>query len=165
MEIINHTTNWVKGDIFQGKIMLTIGILLLIGAVAIFKNNHPILKGTLIPIGLSVLILIGYGSYLAFSRPGHLENVKTVYAENQENAIHQEYEKASKDNKAYSTLKPIWIVLIIISALLFFVFKTDYLKGLSIGLIGLFFVALIVDTMLYYRVKPYLEALTKLVNL
>ncbi len=162
MDFINHTSNWVKGDIFQGRVMLSIGILLLITAFAILKSNHTFLKGSLIPLGLAITILIGYGSFLAFSRSEHLVNVKTEYIENNEKAIQQEYEKAAKDNKAYSTLKPIWVILITISSVLFYFCKTDYLKGLSVGLIGLFLIALIIDSLLHHRLKPYFEILSSL---
>ena len=159
MNLLDYTTTWAKGDIFQGRIMLTIGIVLLIAGITIFRSNHDLLKGMLIPLGLVVLILVCYGSVLAFTRSGHLENVKTVYAENQVQAIQKEYNKATTDNKNYTMLKPIWVVLIIISAILFYFLKTDYLKGLAIGLIGLFFTALLVDSMLHYRLKPYYEIL------
>ena len=162
MDLIQYTSVWAKGDLLQGRIMLSVGILFLIAAVTIITNSHALLKGTLIPMGLAVLILVVYGGFLAFSRSGHLEKTRAVYEENQEQAIQQEYIKAIADNKNYTTLKPIWIGLIIISAILFFVFKTDYLKGLSLGLIGLFFIALIVDSLLHYRLKPYLEILNQL---
>ena len=162
MDLIQYTSVWAKGDLLQGRIMFGVGILLLIAAVTILTNSHTLLKGTLIPMGLAVLILVVYGGFLAFSRSGHLEKTRTAYAENQEHAIQQEYDKAIADNKNYTMLKPIWIGLIIISAILFFVFKTDYLKGLSMGLIGLFFIVLVLDTLLQYRLKPYLEILTQL---
>jgi len=162
MDLIQHTSVWAKGDLFQGRIMLFVGILLLVSGIAILTSNHTLLKGTLIPIGLAVLILVGYGSFLAFSRSGHLETTRAAYLENQEQAIQQEYKKALVDNKNYTMLKPIWIGLIIVSAILFIVVKTDYLKGLSLGLIGLFFIALLVDALLHHRLKPYVDFLTEL---
>ena len=162
MDLIQYTSIWAKGDLFQGRIMLGVGILLLIAAVTVLTNSHTLLKGTLIPMGLAVLILVVYGGFLAFSRSGHLEKTSNAYAENQQQAIQQEYNKAIADNKNYTMLKPIWVGLIIISAILFFVFRTDYLKGLSLGLIGLFLIALIVDSLLQYRLKPYLEILNQL---
>ena len=39
MELIDYTIAWVKGEVFQGKIMLAIGILLLFGGIAILKKQ------------------------------------------------------------------------------------------------------------------------------
>jgi len=63
MELIDYTIAWVKGEVFQGKIMLAISILLLFGGIAILKSEHEILKGTLIPLGFILLIFFGYGGF------------------------------------------------------------------------------------------------------
>lgn len=136
----------------------------MIAGIAIIRNDHVILKGTLIPLGLALVLLMGYGGFLALSRNGHLEQVKSTYAENPEKAIQQEYAKAHKDNKAYSRFKPIWVVLIIVTAVLYLFFKSHYFKGLSLGLMGLFLIVLLIDSLLQYRLKPYYEALTELVQ-
>ncbi|MBD0404747.1 hypothetical protein [Flammeovirga sp. EKP202] len=160
MKLLEHTTIWAKGDIYQGKVMLCFGILFLIAAIIILRSNHELLKGTLIPISLAVVMLLGYGGFLTFTRNGHLTNVESVYNESPAKAIEQEFEKAKKDHEAYSKLKPVWAVLIVLSLGLFFIFKTDYLKGLSLGLVGLFFLALIIDTNLHFRLKPYFDVLS-----
>ncbi|NNK74515.1 MAG: hypothetical protein HKP42_00480 [Maribacter sp.] len=164
MELLDHTTEWVKGEVFQGKIMLAIGILLLIGGVAILKSDHEILKGTLIPLGLILLLILGYGAMQVFSRPGHVTKVSQVLAENPQDALEQEYNKAMKDDKIYSTLKIVWSILIVIAAGLYLLFPSSshYLKGLAIGLIGLFLTVLVVDSVLHYRLSIYLKAINGL---
>lgn len=163
MELLDHTTEWVKGEVFQGKIMLSVGILLLIGGVAILKSDHEILRGTLIPLGLILLLTLGYGTMQVFSRPGHITKVSQLLAENPKKAIAQEYKKASSDDNIYSRLKIVWSVLIAITAVLYMVFPNDYLKGLAIGLIALFLTALVVDSVLHYRLSIYLKALNGLI--
>lgn len=164
MELLELTTNWVKGEVLQGKIMLTIGILLLIGGIYILRSDHEILRGTLIPLGLSVLALIGYGGFQTLGRPAHIPKVTELHAENPQQAIVQEYEKATNDDRVYSTLKIVWPILIVVSVILYFVFSSEYLKGLSIGLMGLFLTILLLDTTLHYRLSFYLEGLSKLVQ-
>lgn len=164
MEFLEHTTSWVKGDIFQGKIMLVTGTLFLIISLAIFKGNHSILKGMIIPLSLGCLILLGYGSVLTFTRPGHLVNIKNIHAENPNQAAEQEFEKAQRDHKNYAMLTPIWVALIGVSALMLYVLNTDFLKGLSMGLVALFLTALLVDTLLHHRLKPYHDALQTIIN-
>ncbi|KXX66825.1 hypothetical protein [Flammeovirga sp. SJP92] len=160
MKLLEYTTIWTKGDIYQGKVMLCIGILLLIAALLILRSHHELLKGMLIPLSLALTLLLGYGGYLTFTRNTHFTNVEAVYKESPAKAIEQEFEKAQKDHDAYSKLKPIWAILMVVSLLSFFIFKTDYLKGVSLGFVALFFIALMVDTTLHYRLKPYYETLS-----
>ena len=164
MDLINFTTNWVKGEVLQGKIMLAIGIFILIAAIAILKSEHELLRGMLIPLGLIVLALIGYGSFQTFGRSAHLQKVEKVFNQEPEEAIKQEYTKAQKDHKTYSLLKKVWAVLIVISALLFFVFSSTYLKGLSIGLITLFLTTLLLDSTLHHRLLEYIKGLESILS-
>ena len=164
MELIKYTSDWVKGEIFQGKIMLGIGILLLIGSIAILKNNHEIFRGTLIPLGLILIIFFGYGSYQTFGRQSYMTKVAAVYKESPKKAIKQEYEQAIKDGKTFKLLKTTWAILIVISVIVYFIVSKDYFKGFAIGLIGLFLTALIVDSTLHYRLEIYLKGITEIIT-
>ena len=165
MNIIQHTEEWVKGEVFQGKIMLAIGILLSIAFFTIIKGQNDLLKGTLIPLGFMLVILFGYGGFQTYKRPAHLQKVKEVYQQNPQKAINAEYEKAIKDHNNYSMLKRVWTVLIVLSAIGFFLFSKEYFKGLSIGLIALFLTTLIVDSILHQHLLVYLEYLKKSLEL
>lgn len=164
MNMLDYTNAWVKGEVFQGKIMLVIGVILLIAAIAIFRSDNTLLRGTLIPLGLMLLIFFGYGGLQTFSRPAHINKVTEVYNENPDKAIEQEVVKAKKDNKLYRNLKMVWVILIALAAILYIFVSTDYFKGLSIGLVALFLTTLTVDSILHYRLKIYLEHIEKLLS-
>ena len=161
MNILQHTEEWVKSEVFQGKIMFVIGILFSIAFISIIKSQNVLLKGTLIPLGFMLVILFGYGGFQILKRPTHLLKVKETYHQNSQKAITAEYEKTIKDHKNYSMLKKVWVVLIILSAIAFLLFSKEYFKGLSIGLIALFLTTLIVDSILHQRLLAYLEYLKK----
>lgn len=160
MNLLEHTKVWVSGEVLQGKIMVVMGIALLIAWIAILRSEHSLLKGSIIPIALMLVVLLGYGGMQVLVRPTHVQKVSTLYAESPEKALEQEVQKANKDNKAYSTLKPIWAILIVLSLVLYFVFPTDYIKGLSIGLAALFLSLLILDTILQHRLGIYVEGMS-----
>lgn len=162
MNLIEHTTSWVNGEVLQGKVMLGIGILLLGGAIAIFKSEHELLKGSLIPIALLTLMLCGYGGFQVFGRPPHVQKVSETFAQSPETAVKQELEKAQKDDGIYSTVKVVWIVLLVIAAIGSLFISEDYYKGLSLGLMVIFLGMLIIDTTLHHRLKVYLNVLTQL---
>ncbi len=162
MNLLDFTNIWVKGEVFQGKIMLMIGIAILIATVAIIRADNSVLRGATIPLALIVILLVGYGSFQTFGRPSHANKVTQLYKEAPTKAIEQEYHKALKDDRTYKTLKVVWVILIVVSALLFLVFTTPYLKGLSIGFVALFLTTLTVDFILHYRLTNYLNALKEL---
>ncbi len=162
MELIQYTSEWVKGEVNQGKIMLILGVVLLIVIVFIFKNNNEILRGMLIPFGLILLIFLGYGGFQTFSRPNHLTKVTKSYKENTINTIQKEYEYAEKGDKSYTQLKPIWAILIVVSVALYFILSKDYFKGLAMGLMLLFLTTLILDSIMHNRLKTYLKGITEI---
>jgi hypothetical protein len=162
MDLIKHTANWANGDAFQGKLMLAVGVVTLISVILIVRGENPILKGMLIPLGLIVLIGLGYGGFLSFSRPGHLVEVQKMYQNNPQQVISQELVKAERDNKNYTMIKKIWPILIAIAALLLYFLHGDYARGILIGLLMVFVFGLILDTFLHQRLQPYLNVLQEL---
>lgn len=153
---------WAKGDALQGKIMIGIGLVLTLFLLFTLKGNNSLLKGMLIPLSLLAIINLGYGGFLAFSRPKHMQTTTELYQKQATQIIQKELNKSKKDNKNYSNLKPIWTALIVVSLGLFFLFAKEYYKGLSLGLGALFFGFLLIDTLLHQRLKPYLNTLQDL---
>lgn len=162
MNLIDHTTNWVNGEVAQGKIMLGLGIPVLIGAIMIFRSNHEFLRGSLIPLGLAVSVLCGYGGFQVFGRPPHIKVVAELEAENLSAAKEKELTKSLKDDRIYGMAKKLWAVLIIICALAFFLVSSEYFQGLAVGFMLLFVTMMFVDATLHHRLKVYLDALNQL---
>jgi hypothetical protein len=159
MDFIHHTIQWVKGEVLQGRIMLGIGILSIVGFLYFANFQQSFYKGMILPFVLLLLVLLGYGGFQVFMRPKHIEKVQQEIQINPENAHKIEFEKAQKDDKAYARLKPIWAVLFIVSLVLFFVLKNEFGKGMSFGFVIWFLVAFIFDSFLHHRLKIYLTAL------
>ncbi|WP_139926331.1 hypothetical protein [Hymenobacter sp. DG01] len=164
MKLLELASTWVKGEVFQGKLMLAIGAVLLMAVIAILNSMHEFLRGTLVPLSLVVLVLMSYGGFQVAKRPGHLTKVAALQAQAPAKALQQEYAKAIKDDKAYTTLPPLWAGMMGASVLLFYMVSKVYWKGLSIGMMGLFLTLLLLDSTLHYRLRHYLQGLTELVR-
>jgi hypothetical protein len=51
MEVINDTTNWCKGEIFEGKMSLLFGVSVLIISLAYFKwGSTPAARAMFLPL-------------------------------------------------------------------------------------------------------------------
>ena len=162
MNLIEHTTNWVTGEVAQGKIMLVLGILVLISAIAIFRSDHVFLRGSLRPLGLVVLVLCGYGGFQVFARPPHIKVVAEIAAHDPIAAKEKELTKSKNDDRIYGMAKKVWAALLIISALAFFFIKSEYYQGLTAGFMVLLVTMMFLDATLHHRLKIYLEALNQL---
>ena len=146
MDFVEYTNTWAKSEVLQGKIMVGLGVLLILAFVAILRSEHELLKGSLIPFGLLLVVLIGYGSYILYSRPAHAKESIALYQKSAQEAITNEIAKHTNDNKAGKTLmRFVYPTLIIVSALMLFFIPGAYYKGMAIGFIILFASTYIMD--------------------
>jgi len=164
MYFLQGLNSWAKGDALQGKIMVGIGLLLVLTLPFLFKSEYTLLKGMLIPLCLLTIANLGYGSFLLYSRPKHIEITTELYQRDPQKAIQKELDKMQVDNKSYTVIRQIWAVVIIVSVLAFFTLQNEYFKGLCLGLLCLSVVFLLLDTFLHYRLRPYLEFLANSIH-
>jgi hypothetical protein len=162
MDFIQHTSQWVKGEILQGRIGFSIGILLAIAFLYFANFQQSFYKGMILPFIILQLILLGYSSYQMVMRPKHTATVEKLIIVSKAKALSAELEKSQKDDKVYSKLRPIWGGLFVVSLVLFFALSNDLFKGMSLGFVIFFIVAYIFDTVLHFRLKAYLSALQEL---
>lgn len=163
MNFIEYSNTWAKQEVVQGRIMVGIGILLLIASIAIFRSQHALLKGALIPSGLLVLILIGYGGFILYSRPAHSKEIISVYEKSPEEAIEIERAKHINDNKAGKTLmRFVYPILALISIASLMLLSKPYHKGIAIGFAIVFLSTYIIDYGFVSRSDAFLAFLDTL---
>ena len=163
MDFIEYTNTWTKSEVIQGRIMIGIGILLLFVLYGIFRSQNDLLKGALIPLSLLLLVLIGYGSYILYSRPAHAKESIVLYGKSQTEAIEVEKVKHINDNKAGKMLmKYVYPILIILSASALLIVSSLYYKGMALGFVLLFVSTYIIDNGFVTRSDAFLSFLNTL---
>jgi len=163
MDFITYTNSWVKSEVTQGRIMIGVGVLLLFALYGIFRSENELLKGTVIPLGLLLAVLIGYGGYILYSRPAHAKESIAQYQKEQTIAIEQERTKHINDNKAGKTLmRFVYPLLMIVSALALFILPSPYYKGMAVGFVLLFVSTYIIDYGFVSRSDAFLSFLDTL---
>ncbi len=140
MDFIEYINYWAKSEIAQGRIMIGVGVLVLFAFYFIFHSQSELLKGMLVPLALLILVLVGYGGYILYSRPAHAKDSIARYEQNKVQAIEMERAKHINDNKVGNTLVRIYPILVITAIVAFFFISVPYYKGMAIGF-GLLFIA------------------------
>lgn len=161
MEFIEYANEWAKNEVYQGKIMIAIGIVLAIAFILICRNDNEFLRGMLIPLGLLLAILLGYGSYILYSRPAHAKEIITIYKTSPEEAVKLEIAKHEKDNKAGKLLIRIYPILTVISIVLLFFASSLHYRGMALGSTLLFVSAFLIDSGFVSRSDAFLLFLKK----
>ena len=160
MDFIEYTNAWVRSEVIQGRIMIGVGLLLLFVFFSIFRSQNELLKGILIPLGLLLLILIGYGSYILYSRPAHARKSISLYEKSREKAIEKEKVKHVNDNKAgKALLRYVYPTLMMLSALVLLFIPSPYYQGMAVGFVLLFASTYIIDYGFVSRSDAFLSFL------
>jgi len=69
MDFIEYANSWAKSEVLQARIMIGVGIIVLIAFIGIIRSENQLLRGALIPLSLLLLVLLGYGAFILYSRP------------------------------------------------------------------------------------------------
>lgn len=161
MEFTNYTNEWAKSEVLQGRIMIGIGIFISIVFVAILRSDNALLKGSIIPLSLLLTILLGYGSYMLYSRPAHAKEIIALYQKSPDKAIQQEKAKHINDNKMGKILIRIYPVLMLVSIIALIFVSSPHYKGMAVGFALLFIATFLIDNGFVSRSDNFLSFLNQ----
>lgn len=158
MDFIQNLNTWIKGDLQQGKWMIAIAVFILLPTFTLLlKSIHSLQKGVAIPIILLMLMNIFYGGYLLFSKPKYAIERTAQFQIYAEETIKNEVVKIKANDKSYRLTKYVWASLLCVSVVCFFIFKKEYLQGLSLGFAVMFLGMLLIDVFLHQRLAKYMS--------
>lgn len=165
MDFIEYSNAWAKSEVSQGRIMISVGVVLLFVIYTVFRSQNDLLKGALLPMGLLLVVLIGYGGYILYSRPAHAKESTAFYQKSEKEAIEKEKAKHINDNKAGKTLmRYVYPGLILLSALVLFLVSSPYYRGMALGFIVLSVSAYIIDNGFVSRSDAFIAFLNQIGN-
>lgn len=162
MDFIEYSNSWAKSEVTQAQIMIGIGILFVAAFVGILKSEVELLRGSLLPMGVILVLLLGYGSFILYSRPAHAKESIALYQESKQEAIEQEKAKHINDNKAGKLLMKVYPALALVAIVVVMIVPTPYYKGMAIGFVLLFLTAFIMDNGFVTRSDAFLAFLDSL---
>jgi hypothetical protein len=161
MEFIQKTTNWVKGEIFEGIIIGSFGLLTIICSLLLWKfGETPNAKAVIIPLAVVGILL------LAIAIGGIANNNKRLHQYTEAfNKNKTEFVKSEKKRvEDFQYLYKITIIIASIGftiAICFFLFTNNHiLKAIAIALIIIGLSGLTIDYFSKERADMYYKAIT-----
>ncbi|MBK8338591.1 MAG: hypothetical protein IPK99_00570 [Flavobacteriales bacterium] len=84
MELIQHTTAWCKGEIFEGKMSLLFGSVILLVALAYWRfASTPAAKAMFVPLLAVGLMASAAGAYLVRTNAARIPEFEQAFAKDQ----------------------------------------------------------------------------------
>lgn len=137
--------------------MMIVGVIIIFATYGIWRSDNDLLRGMLIPLALLIVILIGYGAYILYSRPAHARDSIALYQTSTQDAIAKERTKHITDNKVGNTLLRTYPILMLLSVLVLIFVNDPHYKGMAIGFAFLFAAAFIIDSGFVSRSNAFID--------
>lgn len=160
MNLIKHTLQWCKGEIFEGKMIFLFGILLLLITLSFWKFGFTInAKALVIPVLLLSILHIGTGVVMVYSNSTKQEKFVAQYKENPENFKQKEIKRTNGFVKYYPLTRYFSIGLILIGFLLFLLLYNPVWKSIGLCVMVVGFSVIVIDYFSEERAFTYQNAL------
>lgn len=156
MEFIEHAIAWCKGEIFEAKLILLFGIIVMISAILFFKfGSTPGSKAMLYPLLVVGLMFSVIGGGMLYSNPKRILEFKQAYEENPETFVESEKKRTDEFISWYPKTRYIMTALGVIGILLFFLWAVPIGRAIGISLIIIMLATFVVDHFSEERAEVY----------
>ena len=146
MDIIDHTLQWCKGEIFEGKLSLLFGVCVLIISLAYFKwGSTPGARAMFIPLLIFALFVIGAGLYLVNTNQKRIPRYEIQYIENPQQFIKNEKKRTAEFIKWYPITQKIFFVVMILGMLCLLLSNAPNIRAIGIALMLLSIYVFVLD--------------------
>jgi len=162
MTFIEHTVSWLKGENFEGGMLILWGVMLVVMAAYFWKFGHSATARTLIipflVVGLFWGIAAGMGLYQNMHR---LDNFRMEYAKNPTAFVESEHMRVERFIGWYRYLLIGWSVLILIGLPIFMLWGGNNGRAIGVAFILFAVAGLLVDHTSEYNARIYKSEIDK----
>jgi membrane glycosyltransferase len=135
MEFIHHSLNWCKGEIFEGKLSLLFGLIILLVGLSYFKwGTTPYSKAMIWPLVAVAVLAIGVGMYLISTNSNRLVHYQTQFAEHPNAFVQAEKERTEAFISWYPKTQKILFVIMLVGMLGMVLSQGALFRAIGIGL-------------------------------
>jgi len=162
MELINHTINWCKGEIFEGKMSLLFGIVVLIVSLAYWKfGSTPYAKAMFLPLLVVAAFTLFTGYYLVSANNKRIQEYTQQFNENPTKFVEDEKVRTDAFIKWYPYTRYIISVIAIIGMALAQFTLSPIWRSIGLSLILLVLYVFFLDHFSEERALEYHQHILK----
>lgn len=157
MELIQHTENWVKGELIESIVTGVVGLIILIGVFLLWKyGTTPYARAMIIPMLVVGLIPFASGISGSYTNATRMAAYEQQWQADKAAFVVAEKERVEGFDNIFKYTYPMAIIFTIGGALLFFAFSSLTIKSISLALILVGGMAYFIDHFAAQRADAYL---------
>jgi len=158
MKLYEHTQNWLKGEFFEGTILLISGIILLIISLILWKfGSTPNAKALIIPIMVvGLLFILGVGGFMV-SNQKRISNFEKSYQENPKEFIESEKQRVEEFQVLYKYSVGFAAISFLLTIIAFGFVENRIFQSICIALMIISVSLIIIDHFSKERAQVYYQ--------
>lgn len=161
MEFIQHTFNWIKGEIFEGILIAVFGLITVVIALLFWKfGTTPNAKAIIIPLLVVGLFSTATGVSMYFTNQKRLVDFEINYKENPETFIVQEKERVESFMYMYDVSNILVSVCLVIGIATIWIFNKQIWQAIGIALVVFGLALYVIDYFSKERAETYYEEIS-----
>jgi len=158
MDFYQNTQDWLKGELFEGTILLISGIILLIISLILWKfGSTPNAKALIIPIMVvGLLFILGVGGFMV-SNQKRISNFEKSYQENPKEFIESEKQRVEEFQVLYKYSVGFAAISFLLTIIAFGFVENRIFQSICIALMIISVSLIIIDHFSKERAKIYYQ--------
>ncbi len=165
MEFIQHSISWCKGEIFEARIILLSGLILVtIALLFYFAGTTSNAKAMLFPLLAVGILFTASGTTMLYTNPKRITEFSQQYQENATAFIQSEKERADEFISWYPMIRYVASGLGILGIVLFVFWAAPIGRAIGIALIIMMLATYVIDHFSEERANAYYEEILKAVE-
>ena len=158
MDFYQNTQDWLKGELFEGTILLISGIILLIISLILWKfGSTPNAKALIIPIMVvGLLFILGVGGFMV-SNQKRISNFEKSYQENPKEFIESEKQRVEEFQILYKYSVGFAAISFLLTIIAFGFVENRIFQSICIALMIISVSLIIIDHFSKERAKIYYQ--------
>ncbi|MBT8256272.1 MAG: hypothetical protein KJO23_07010 [Bacteroidia bacterium] len=162
MEFIQHTIEWCRGEIFEGKLSILFGIVILLASLGYWKfGSTDAAKAMFVPLLMVALLSIAIGAYLIQANSKRITHYTEQFEQTPAEFILSEQERTAAFIKWYPYTQYILFGLGILAMLCLILSNKPLLRAIGIALLLLVLYMFTLDHFSEERAYKYRREITK----
>jgi len=162
MNFFDVTSIWIKGEIFEARLIFIFGMSVIILGIASWKfGTTPNAKALVIPLLIIGAVYTALGSGMYFSNHKRMPSYQQVFNRDKQAFVQAEKKRVEQFQYMYVVSKVVATVFFLATLLIFWLSRNQTMQGWGIGLAVFAIAGLLVDYFSQERAGIYYHAILK----